>query len=138
MKKNLSKVKNISLILPSLNEYASRKEWESECWKLVTKNEPSLRLFVTPYERRNIIVRIAVFQRVCSGISYKEIGKELWASPQTISGIVKLIDEEEYQSYFKRNKNKPKKKNNTSFFVSRERSRKRRVRTKFGTTYVSF
>jgi Trp operon repressor len=138
MKKNLSKARNISLVLPPLSEYTSRKEWEYECWKLITKNEPSLLLFITPYERRNIIIRIAVFQRVCSGVSYKEIGKELWVSPQTISGIVKLMNEEEYQSYFKWNKNKPKKNNNTSFFVSREQSRKRRVRTKFGTTYVSF
>jgi hypothetical protein len=37
-----------------------------------------------------------------AGKSYREIGDSLWLSPQTISGIRKILDGEKYKSYTER------------------------------------
>lgn len=141
MENNLYKTKkkdrkNIFITIPPISKYNSRKEWESECWKNVVKDMISLQSFITSHERHNIIMRVAVSQMINSGRSYKEIGNELWISPQTISGTVKTIKGDKYQSYREQSKGKQVK--NRAFPVPIRLLKRRRVRTKFGTTYVSY
>lgn len=141
MEENLYKTKKkdrkiIVATIPPISKYNSRKEWESECWKNVVKDIALLQSFITSYERHNIIMRVAVFQMISSGKSYKEIGKELWISPQTISGIVKSIKGNKYESYREQNKGKQVKNRVLSIPICP--IKKRRVRSKFGTTYVSY
>jgi len=131
-------IKNISVSLPLVSDYPSRKEWEIGCWKHIAKTEASLWSFITHYERHNIVMRVAVFQKLVSGKSYREIGRELWVSPQTISSIVKSIKEKKYRSYIEWSKGKRKSKKSGSLFSVSSRSKRKRVRTKFGTTYVSY
>ncbi len=128
--------KNIFSAIPPISKYNSRKEWESECWKNIVKDKISLQSFITSYECHNIIMRVAVSQMINSGKSYKEIGNELWISPQTISGIVKSINRDKYQSYREESNGKQVKSQVSS--VPNRQIKRRRVRTKFGTTYVSY
>ena len=51
-------------------------------------------------------MRVAIMNRLALGKSYREIGKELWISSQTVSGIKKAVDEKSYRSYLARNERK--------------------------------
>lgn len=129
--------KNTPFIIPLVSEYSSRKEWEIECWERIKNAKTLLHFFITPHERHNIIMRVVVSQMINSGKSYREIGKILWVSPQTISSIVKSIKENEYRGYYMFSKEKQNKEHKVVSSI-RSRLRKRRVRTKFGTIEVSF
>ncbi len=139
MGKKLYKIKDEGesnfIIIPSISKYSSRKEWETRCWNDLVKNGTSLQLFTTSHERHDIFMRMVVFERIKSGKSYREIGKELWVSPQTISSIMKFLQKNEYKSY--REGNKEKRGKNRGLSIS-SRPLERRVRTKFGTRYVSY
>lgn len=123
--------------LPPVSCYPSRKEWEEACWKKIVKSEKLLDSLVTSYERRNLVMRAAVIDRLNSGKRQKEIAKELWSSPQTINSIKKALGEDGYRSYRERGKTERKKK-----LYSHHPSRKKRkphgrpVRTKYGTIYL--
>lgn len=97
-----------SVAIPAVNGYPSRKEWEEACWKNILRSPEWLNL-LTVYERRNIVMRVAVTHRLNEQKSYRDIGRELWLSPQTISAIKKGIGEERYRSYADRGKTERKK-----------------------------
>ena len=123
--------------LPDVNLFASRKEWEEACWRKLLQSKKWLHRIITPYERHNIIMRAAAAHRLNKGASYNDIGKELWLSPQTISGIKKALAENNYKSYLERSKRERKKKI-YSYSAEPRRSRPRgtRRRTKYGVLYV--
>jgi len=122
--------------MPSINDYPSRKEWEAVYWKKIVESEELLQLIITSHERHDIVMRAAAVDRIASGKSYKEIGEELWISPQTISSIKKAVSEKAYRSYLERSK-KERKKRTYSIVRSSERKRKGRpMRTKYGTIYI--
>ena len=125
-------------LLPSINNCSSRKEWEGACWKKIIKSEKLMDLFITPYERHNAVMRIAIMDRVLAGKSYNEIARELYVSPQTISVIKKGIDEKTYRSYLQRSKTERKKKKYSVSPVPDKEYRGRPKRTKYGTIYLPF
>ena len=126
-------------LLPSMNNYRSRKEWEDACWKKIIKSEKLMDLFITSYERHKAIMRIAIMDRVFAGKSYNKIAQELYVSPQTISVIKKGIDEKSYRSYLERSKTERKKKKySLSPIPDKPKRRGRIIRSKFGTFQAPF
>lgn len=126
-------------ILPPIKNYPSRQEWENVCWREILKSEELLKLLITSHERRDLIMRAAALESLVSGKSYRQIGEELWLSPQTISNIRKTINENNYRSYLERSKTERKKKKYSSNF-SAVKSKPRGVpkRTKYGTIYMPY
>jgi len=125
--------------LPPVDHYRSRREWEEACWRKIQESGELLDTFVTPYERRNLVLRVAVMDRVKSGKSYRQIGEELWLSSQTISGIKKAMDGNRYRSYRERGKTERKKKvYSRSMKQTKQRPRGRPIRTKYGIVYVPY
>jgi uncharacterized protein YerC len=131
-------IKKVSDGILSIDQYPSRKKWEDACWKNIVKSEALLCLLVTPNEKRDFVMRAAILQGLVYGKSYRQIGKELWVSPQTVSGIKKAIEEKGYKSHLERKKKKQEEEKNNPVFFRHDKIRKRRVRTKFGTISVSF
>ncbi len=113
---------HISLI----SHYPSRKEWESASWEIIVRSPDILNALTTPRERHDLVMRTAVIERIHSGKSYREIGKELWCSPQTISSIKKALYEKKYRSYRERGKTERKKRVYSSFSRRAEREPKKR------------
>jgi len=133
------KGREMRITLPPINNYASRKDWERACWRKVITSKRLLNVFTTSSERHDMIMRIATMNAIRSGKSYKQIGKELWLSPQTISSIKKTINENGYQSYSERSKSAGKKRRYTAKFALSTkpiRCEGRRQRTKYGTIYL--
>lgn len=123
-------VKKDLIKLPSLNNYPDRKSWEAACWEKISASEELLRLFVTPNERHEIILRIAAGEGLLTGKSYRKIGEELWLAPQTISAIKKSLRENGYRSYPGR---KERRKRVYSSVKSGNRKPRGRIqRTKYG------
>ena len=122
--------------IPAVSAYSSRKEWETACWQRLLGSRGWLNL-ITPYERHNIIMRAAVAHRLSEQTSYKDIGRELWLSSQTISAIKKGIGEKRYRSYADRGTTERKKK---VYSMSRSVRPHRKIRTprrtKYGTVYL--
>lgn len=123
--------------LPSISTYTSRSEWEKDCWRKISSSQKLLELIVTPYERRNLILRAAARDSIALGKSYREIGKELWLSPQTVSGLKKAVSEKSYRSYRERSKKERRKR----VYSSDRRSKRSRPegiprRTKYGIVYM--
>ncbi len=123
--------------LPPVDHYQSRKEWEEACWKKIQKSGELLELLVTPYERHNLVLRVAVMDRIKSGKSYRQIGEELWLSSQTISGIKKAMDRNKYRSYRERGKTERKKRIYSSH-TSKKKPYRRYRRTKYGKVYLHY
>jgi Trp operon repressor len=102
--------------IPPISSFSSRKEWEAAIWKKLLAqihNEPSadavggtLHILTNPSERHYIVMRAAVMACLKHGMSYRQIGDELWTSPQTISTIKKSVSERELKSYRARPRNK--------------------------------
>lgn len=131
---------SVLVALPAVSKYLSRKEWEVASWNKIVLSPDLLRLIITDYERRNIVMRAAALDRIALGKSYQEIGKELWLSPQTVSGIKKAARELNYKSYLERSKKERKKK---IYSANRNDRRSKRAdhagiprRTKYGTLYM--
>lgn len=126
-----------SIALPSLNRFPSRKQWEEACWEVVSKSKKFLDITTTPYERRNIVLRAAVIDYINSGKRYRQIGEELWLSPQTINSIKKSLGESRYKSYRERGKSERKRKIYSPSITKKKRKPAGRpVRTKYGTLYI--
>jgi len=126
-----------SLSLPPMSRHPSRKEWENACWRKILKSEELLGLLVTPYERRNLVMRAAVIERIHAGKGYRQIAEELWLSPQTISSIKKAVGKNSYRSYRERSKTERKQRvysRNTS--QTKRKPRGRPVRTKYGIIHL--
>lgn len=126
-----------SVVLPPLSRFSSRKQWEEACWEVISKSKKFLDIMTTPYERRNIVLRAAVLNCINSGKRYRQIGEELWLSPQTISSIKKSLGESRYKSYRERGKSERKRKIYSKNDIQKKgRPSGRPVRTKYGTLYV--
>jgi len=126
-----------SMMMPSIGDYRSREEWEVACWQKILESKEILNMFITSYERHNLVMRVAVLSDLASGKSYLEIGRELFISPQTISGIKKTVGEKTYRSYLNRSKNERKKKEySRDISVSKPKRRGWPRRTKYGTVYL--
>lgn len=97
-------VKRISVAIPPIRRYPSRKEWEIACWEKIRSSKDLMNFLVTAHERQIFVLRAAVIERLLLGKSYQQIEQELWLSPQTISGIKKALQDENYMSYGERNK----------------------------------
>lgn len=127
---------NEIVAMPKITMYPSRKEWEEACWKKLLQSEKWLDCIVTPYERHNIVMRATAAYRLHTDVSYKDIGRELWLSPQTISAIKKGVGERGYRSYAERGKTERKKK---VYSVDRSSRPHRKLgaphKTKYGTVY---
>ena len=95
--------------MPSRQHYSSRKEWEEACWDIIVRSPDVLNAVTTPYEKCGIARRALAVQRLEKGISYRDIGRSLWLSPQTISAIKKGARERTYRSYSDRGKTERKK-----------------------------
>jgi len=91
------------MTLSSAKNYSSCKEWKDAYWKKILKSEKLLNRLITANEKRDLIIRAAVTEKLLAGESYLNISKELWVSSQTISGIKKALNKE-YKSYQERNK----------------------------------
>lgn len=123
--------------IPPITDYPSRAAWEVAAWEKVLASADTLRLLVTAHERHVIIMRAAALDKMSSGESYRKIGRELWLSPQTVSGIKKAAQEKIYRSYLERSKHERKKR----VYHSKGAARKERPfgiprRTKYGTVYI--
>ncbi len=94
--------------MPAIGDCRSRVEWEGACWHKISASKDILELISTSSERHDLVMRAAAINALISGKSYREIGKELWLSPQTISGIKKALDENSYKSYPGRKERKKK------------------------------
>ena len=126
-------------VVPAVNNYSSRTVWEAASWEKVLGSKKLLQLLITPYERRAIVLRAAAIERLATGASYRQIGEELWLSPQTISGIKKSLVGEGYRSYADLSRGKRKKKQSDSLVrVSLRRPEGRRVKTKYGVKYFRY
>ncbi len=129
-------------MLPSRAGYSTRKAWEDACWKSLLKRPAAIDVLTTGHERRIIVLRSAIQEGLAVGNSYRKIGEELWASPQTISTIKKSFRKETYRSYFQRSKTERKKRVYSSL-PKEPRAKyakpiyKNRPRTYFGTEMVS-
>ncbi len=122
--------------MPPASSYPSRTEWEAACWKKTNEYDELLQLLITSYERHHIVMRAVTLERLASGKSYKEIGKELWLSPQTISSIKKAASEKAYRSYLERSKKGKKKRIYSVIKSPRRKSKGTPRRTKYGILYV--
>jgi len=140
MSKNMSKSDKAKVnLLPPLDRYSSRQEWEDACWQKILKSEDFLKLLTTRNERHNLVMRAAIIDAINSGKKYREIAEELWLSPQTVSTIKKATKENNYRSYRERGKTERKKKVYSAGPISRRRKhRGRAVRTKYGTVYLPY
>ncbi len=131
--------KTLPVLLP-ISHYSSRKEWEHSCWQKILNSEnlkDILGLASTSYECHNLVMRVAAIDRINSGKRFREIGKELWLSPQTISSIKKSISRSNYRSYRETGKTERKKKiYSHDTFSTKRKYRGRPVRTKYGTIYL--
>lgn len=135
--------KKSAWIVPTVSEYPSRATWETASWERVLSSKRLLLLLVTDHERRAIVLRAAALERLIAGMSYRQIGKELWLSPQTISGVRKALAEKHYRSYLGRSiTERKKRKYGSSTAVARVRALPRPEgrprRTKYGTVYVRY
>ena len=125
------------MLLPAVSGYSSRKEWEAAAWRKILKSKELLDLLITSHERQDLVRRVAAMESLSHGKSYKEIGDELWLSPQTISGIKKALKEKGYRSYLERSKTERKKKKFSSGPIRNRREfRGRPKRTKYGIIYL--
>ena len=126
-------------ILPPIASYSSRKEWETACWPKILKSQELLELLLTPDERHGLVRRAAAVGGLIAGKSYRQIGNELWLSPQTISCITKALKENGYRSYKERSKTERKKR---KYSAGPSRGRKfprgRPKRTKYGIVYMPY
>ncbi len=123
--------------LPPLNHYPSRKEWGA-FWKKILNSGKFLDSLVTPYERRNIVMRAATKEYLVSGKKFQQIVRELQLSPQTVSSIKKTL-KENYKSYWERSKTERKKKVWSPFPSQKKKEPYRPYRrTKYGKVYLPY
>lgn len=126
-------MKKVFFDLPPIYYFASRREWERACWKKIVGTETLFDVLVASYERHNFVMRAAVIDRVRTGMSYRQIAKELWLSLQTIRSIKKAMGAGTYRSYRERGKTERKKKVYSRDSAGRkQKMRGRHMRTKYG------
>ncbi len=90
------------------SEPIAEKGWEEKIWKKFLEDVENaehkhkaaqfLDGILTASEKKFISKRLAALSLIKSGKSYTEIGKILWISPSTVSGLKKSIFDASYQS----------------------------------------
>ncbi len=130
--------KNIeNIAIPEISSFKSRGDWEDACWQKILESRWIFKFITTPHEKHDLIMRTAALKLIQSGKSYRQIGQELWLSPQTVSGIHKAIKENNYKSYFERGKKDRKRKNYSSDKkISPKKPEGIPRPTKYGTIYM--
>lgn len=131
--------KEFLMKLPSLDDYHSRKEWEDACWQKMIESEDLMNLLITPYERRNFVMRAAILKELESGSGLRQTSRKLFVSLQTIDAVKKSMKENGYKSYLQRSKTgrKKKKYSNMNKSSGGKRPNGKARRTKFGTIHVA-
>ena len=91
-----------------VTEFEARDTWRQAAWNLLMQELSGLKnpheikkllaLFVTPLEQKRIVHRMVALVRLQQGKSYREIGRETWVSPETISALKKSFQEKQYRS----------------------------------------
>jgi len=97
------------IILPPVENYPSRKEWEAACWLKILKSKELLDLIITSDGRHDLVMRAAAMSGILSGKTYSQISNDLWLSPQTISSIKRALGGGIYKNYKERSKGERKK-----------------------------
>src|SRR3989344_6778020 len=91
-----------------LDNFKSRKEWSDYVWRRLLKDiknpalSAALDSLLSSYEKNIIINRFAAVTLIKDGQSYREIGRELWLSSNTVRSLKKVLENnsaKEYQSY---------------------------------------
>ena len=109
-------MKNI-IRVSELKNGETRKQWEARIWHACIRQAADLpanellelfSIITTPHERHSMLMRLAAIDRLTSGASYKQIGRELWLIPQTVSAIKRALKEKNYLSYNERGKTERK------------------------------
>jgi len=123
--------------MPLRRDHPSSKEWEAACWQKILESKELPQLLITAHERHDLVMRAAALDMLIAGKSYRQIGEELYLSPQTISGIKKAVSEKSYRSYLERSK-KERKRRKYSLDSAPVKTRRRGTprRTKYGTIYL--
>ncbi|MDO8601521.1 MAG: hypothetical protein Q7R62_00100 [bacterium] len=93
--------------LPLLTDFPSRKHWEAAVWQILLERLLALpqedaalilQTLMSHSERTDMTYRALAASRIRSGISLREIGRELWLTRQTVSAIKKSLHDGEYKS----------------------------------------
>ena len=106
---------------------------------MITDSKKIAELPMTLDERNKIVLRIAILERLQENKSYRDIEKELWISPQTISEIKRNAHGNNYRSYYERSKTERKRKlYHHETIPKKSMSDGRRVKTKYGTIHVRY
>lgn len=125
--------------IPSLQDYSSRKDWEKACWENISKSKDFLRLFMSTDGKHELVMRAGALKGIFLGKSYRDISKEFFVSLQTIRGVKKAMEENEYKSYSEiRKENRKKDRDVPYVFTKKEKHYGRMIRTKYGKKYISF
>ena len=129
--------------LPKVKSFATRKEWEAAAWREFVRQcaaldahelQKVLQLVTSPHERRVMTLRAAVIPHLQSDAKYRDIGRELWVSPQMISAIKKGMLAQGYVSNW--GKAKAQRRERVIARVRKYEKRplpKRHYKTKYGT-----
>ena len=127
--------------VPKVEAYETRKDWEiatlQEVAKQLSQLNPSqihalLTLALSDSERSLFIRRIAGIDRLQSNKSYKEIGRELWLSPQTVSSLKKALAGKQYVSNWPRAKEQQRARERTKWRTEERPMPARYKNTKYG------
>lgn len=100
--------------MKNINEFGSRDTWMNYAWiklleniqnKIMSKVLDSL---LSRYEKKIIINRLVALSLIKKGKTYKQIGEELWLSPNTIRSLKMIFENKSAKEYqgdrFRRNK----------------------------------
>jgi hypothetical protein len=136
--------------LPSHKNFATRKEWEAALWRAVIAqclkdgagSQGVFSLITSPGERRIIARRAAAIGLLSSGSTYREVGRELWLSPQTISSLTRGLKTRQYESSWQKTKQKRTSKNGSHANQNQNKNKKAKFqryrRTKYGKVPMPF
>lgn len=93
--------------LSKVNDFATRKDWETKAWEdfivwCASCDSATLKIIMesimSTHERGLITRRAAAIEKIIVGTPYREIGRELWLTNQTISSIKKGLKTQSYTS----------------------------------------
>jgi len=91
-----------------LDKFKSKKQWSDYVWQRLLKDiknpvlSVALDSLLGRYEKNIIINRFAAIALIKEGRTYREIGRELWLSANTIRSLKRILESnsmKEYQSY---------------------------------------
>lgn len=129
----------ISAIIPPLDDYSSRKEWEKAAWQKLLESKNLLVLLITANERHRLTMRAAALKGLAAGKRQRQLSRELFLSLQTINSVKKALSENLYQSYSERSKKERKKrKYSASLTSSKPKPKGFPRRTKYGTIRLPY